>query len=74
VEISVENAIIVGNTALSVGGGISVEEDQYALYFYSTLRVSNTTVENNTAAGRGGDKTHMSCISYQNMYFGDYSR
>ncbi len=74
VKISVENAIIVGNTAVGVGGGILIEEDQYALYFYSTLRVSNTTVQNNTAAGRGGDKTHMSCISYKNIYFGDYLR
>ncbi len=51
--IIVENSCIVGNTAATLAGGIYVQSD-------STLRVTSTTVENNTAGGRGGESaTHF---------------
>ena len=46
--IIVENSSVVGNTAATSFGGIYVQTD-------STLRVTNTTVENNTAGDRGGE-------------------
>ena len=46
--INVENSSVVGNTATISGGGIYVQTD-------STLRVNNTTVENNTAVNTGGE-------------------
>ncbi len=57
VGLSVENSLVVGNVATrSVGGGMYVVTD-------STLRVSNTTVENNTAGDSGGESvTHF--VSY----------
>jgi hypothetical protein len=48
VGIIVENSSVVGNTAATLAGGIYVQTD-------STLRVTNTTVENNTADDRGGE-------------------
>ncbi len=52
VALSVENSFVVGNVATrNSAGGIYVDTD-------STLRVSNTTVENNTGgvSGRGGEE------------------
>ena len=50
VKIIVENSRVVGNTAATFGlaGGIFVQID-------STLRITSTTVENNMAAGGGGE-------------------
>ncbi len=48
VGIIVENSSIVGNTAVTSAGGIYLEKD-------STLRVTSTTVENNTAGEAGGE-------------------
>jgi hypothetical protein len=48
VGIIVENSSVEGNTAATFAGGIHVQSD-------STLRVTSTTVENNTAGGRGGE-------------------
>jgi hypothetical protein len=48
VGISIEKSSVVGNTAATYGGGMSVETD-------STLSVANTTVENNTAGEAGGE-------------------
>ncbi len=48
VGISIENSRVVGNAAGTYSGGIHVEAD-------STLRVTITTVENNTAGDRGGE-------------------
>ena len=54
--ISIEKSIVVGNTAVIEGGAMYVETD-------STLRVNNTTVENNTAVDNGGESaTHF--VSY----------
>jgi hypothetical protein len=57
VGLSVENSLVVGNVVTrSNGGGMYVVTD-------STLRVSNTTVENNTAGNVGGESaTHF--VSY----------
>jgi hypothetical protein len=54
VGISIEKSSVVGNTAAnSAGGGMFVHTD-------STLRVNNTTVENNTAGNVGGESvTHF---------------
>jgi hypothetical protein len=53
VGISIENSSVVGNTAVIEGGGTHVETD-------STLHVTSTTVENNTAGDRGGEPaTHF---------------
>ncbi len=53
VGISVENSSVVSNTAVTSAGGIYVGMD-------STLRVTSTTVENNTAGDRGGESaTHF---------------
>ena len=54
--IIVENSCIVGNTAVNLGGGMYGQVD-------STLRVTNTTVEHNTAGDDGGESaTHF--VSY----------
>ena len=54
--ISIEESSVVGNTAATYGGGMYVATD-------STLRVNNTTVENNTAGDAGGESaTHF--VSY----------
>ncbi len=51
--ISIEKSSVVGNTAATYGGGMYVETD-------STLRVTNTTVEHNTAGDTGGESaTHF---------------
>jgi predicted outer membrane repeat protein len=56
VGISIEKSSVVGNTAATNGGGMYVQTD-------STLRVNNTTVENNTAGEVGGESaTHF--VSY----------
>ena len=48
-----QNSSVVGNTAATLGGGMHVETD-------STLRVTITTVENNTAGDGGGESaTHF---------------
>ncbi len=53
VGISIEKSYVVGNTAATAGGGIHVQSD-------STLRVTSTTVENNTAGDDGGESaTHF---------------
>jgi hypothetical protein len=53
VVIIVENSRVVGNTAATMAGGIYVQLD-------STLRVTSTTVENNTAGDDGGESaTHF---------------
>ncbi len=46
--ISIENSRVVGNTAGTYSGAIHLEKD-------STLRVTITTVENNTAGNRAGE-------------------
>ncbi len=54
--ISIEKSSVVGNTAATYGGGMCVETD-------STLGVTSTTVENNTAGNGGGESvTHF--VSY----------
>ena len=54
--ISIENSSVVGNTAATSAGGMFVNRD-------STLRVTSTTVENNTAGDHGGESaTHF--VSY----------
>jgi hypothetical protein len=50
--IIVENSRIVGNTAVTSAGGIHVETD-------STLRVTSTTVENNTVTKQGVSQPHF---------------
>ncbi len=51
--ISIEKSIVVGNTATILGGGMCVQVD-------STLSVTSTTVENNTAGHEGGESvTHF---------------
>jgi predicted outer membrane repeat protein len=56
VGISIEKSSVVGNTAATNGGGMYVKTD-------STLRVNNTTVENNTVGNVGGESaTHF--VSY----------
>ncbi len=50
--ISIEKSSVVGNTAATKGGGMYVQTD-------STLRVNNTTVENNTAGAGGESATHF---------------
>jgi hypothetical protein len=63
VVISIENSRVVGNTAATFAGGIYVQTD-------STLRVTNTTVENNTAGDRGGELVgHILCLTDQNISF-----
>ena len=53
VVISIEKSIVVGNTAVIFGGAMYVETD-------STLSVTSTTVENNTAGYAGGESaTHF---------------
>ncbi len=61
VGLSVENSFVVGNVATRNGaGGTYVSTD-------STLRVSNTTFENNKAGDRGGESvTHF--VSYLPEY------
>ena len=46
--ISIENSRVVGNTAGTYAGGIYLESD-------STLNVTSSTVENNTAGDIGGE-------------------
>ncbi len=54
--IIIENSRVVGNTAMTSAGGIYVETD-------STLNVTSSTVESNTAGDRGGESaTHF--VSY----------
>ena len=60
VGIIVENSSVVGNTAARFAGGIHVDSD-------STLRVTNTTVENNTAAGGGGESATF-CAYLSRIY------
>jgi hypothetical protein len=48
VGISIENSRVVGNTAGTYAGAIHLEKD-------STLRMTITTVENNTAGNRAGE-------------------
>jgi predicted outer membrane repeat protein len=48
--IRIEKSSVVGNTASTLGGGIYVQS-------YSTLSVTSTTVENNTAGYSGGEST-----------------
>ncbi len=63
--IIVENSRVVGNTAATLAGGIYVQSD-------STLRVTSTTVENNTAGDEGGEsQTRISCLHDQNISFWD---
>ncbi len=50
--ISIEKSSVVGNTAATSGGGMYVETD-------STLSVTNTTVENNTAGEAGGESATL---------------
>ena len=51
--IRIENSSVVDNTASMYGGGMYVETD-------STLLVTSTTVENNTAGDVGGESaTHF---------------
>ena len=50
--ISIDNSSVVGNTAATSGGGMGVYTD-------STLRVTSTTVENNTAGVGGESATHV---------------
>jgi hypothetical protein len=59
VEIGVEGSLVVGNAAFGINGGsgIYISTD-------SKLRVTNTTVEKNSVATRGGEQ-HT---------FGNYSR
>jgi predicted outer membrane repeat protein len=53
VVISIEKSSVVGNTAATNGGGMYVAGD-------STLGVTSTTVENNTAGNEGGESaTHF---------------
>ncbi len=53
VGISIEKSSVVGNTAATRGGGMYVDTD-------STLSVTSTTVENNTAGEAGGESaTHF---------------
>ena len=53
VGMSIEKSYVVGNTAATAGGGIHVQWD-------STLSVTSTTVENNTAGDNGGESaTHF---------------
>ena len=52
VGIIVENSSVVGNNALTSFGGIYVQSQ-------SSLRVSSTIVENNTAGDRGGESAHF---------------
>ena len=64
--ISIENSRVVGNTAATYAGGIYVETD-------STLRVTITTVENNTAGNRGGEPATFCALLDHNISFRDYS-
>jgi hypothetical protein len=48
VGITVENSSVVGNIGVTGVGGIYVQSQ-------STLRVTSTIVENNTAGDRGGE-------------------
>ena len=50
VVISIDNSSVVDNTAATRGGGMYVDTD-------STLSVTSTTVENNTAGFIGGEST-----------------
>ena len=51
--ISIEKSSVVGNTAATLGGGMYVETD-------STVSITSTTVENNTAGDDGGESaTHF---------------
>ncbi len=53
VGISIEKSSVVGNTAVNSGGGMFVDTD-------STLSVTSTTVEHNTAGYDGGESaTHF---------------
>jgi hypothetical protein len=53
VGISIEKSSVVVNTAATAGGGMYVQWD-------STLSVTSTTVENNTAGYAGGESaTHF---------------
>jgi predicted outer membrane repeat protein len=56
VVISIEKSSVVSNTAATFGGGMYVQTD-------STLSVTNTTVENNTAVDNGGESATHS-VSY----------
>jgi hypothetical protein len=68
VGLSVENSLVVGNVATrSVGGGTYVDTD-------STLSVSNTTFENNTAGDRGGESATLRSLQTRIYLFGDSSR
>ena len=59
VGIIVEGSRIVSNAAADSGGGMYVQLD-------STLRVANTTVENNIAGDRGGEQvTHFAAYSHR---------
>jgi predicted outer membrane repeat protein len=61
---SIEKSSVVGNTAVNFGGGIHVETD-------STLSVSSTTVENNTAGDDGGESaTHFAAFMTRIYLFG----
>ncbi len=61
--ISIENSRVVGNTAATYSGGIHVEAD-------STLRVTITTVENNTAGDRGGESATFCALLTTIYLFG----
>jgi hypothetical protein len=53
VGITIEKSSVVGNTAVIFGGGMYLQKD-------STLSVTSTTVENNTAGDAGGESaTHF---------------
>ncbi len=58
--IIIENSGVVGNTAMTSAGGIFVQS-------VGTLRVNNTTVENNTAGKTGGESATF-CASLTTIY------
>ncbi len=61
--ISIENSRVVGNTAATFAGGIYVEKD-------STLRVTSSTVENNTAGDIGGETATFCALLTITYLFG----
>jgi hypothetical protein len=63
VVISVENSSVVRNTAATFAGGIHVETD-------STLHVTSSTVENNTAGDVGGESATFCALLTITYLFG----
>ncbi len=61
--IIIENSRVVGNTAMTSAGGIYVETD-------STLNVTSSTVESNTAGDIGGESATFCSLLTITYLFG----